>query len=50
LSKEQKHAYLDMVPLRRFGSPEDVANAVLFIASTEAAYITGSSVEVTGGL
>jgi len=50
LSKEQKQTYLDMVPLRRFGSPEDVANVVLFIASTEAAYITGSSVEVTGGL
>ena len=50
LSKEKKQAYLDMVPLRRFGSPEDVANSVLFVASTEAAYITGSTVEVTGGL
>ena len=50
LSKEQKQAYLDMVPLRRFGSPEEVANAVLFIASVETAYITGSTVEVTGGL
>ena len=50
LSKEQKQACLDMVPLRRFGSPEEVANSVLFIASTEAAYITGSVVEVTGGL
>ena len=50
LSKEQKQACLDMVPLRRFGSPEEVANSVLFIASTEAAYITGSIVEVTGGL
>ncbi len=50
LSKEQKKACLDMVPLRRFGSSEEVANSVLFIASTEAAYITGSIVEVTGGL
>jgi 3-oxoacyl-[acyl-carrier protein] reductase len=50
LSKEQKQACLDMVPLRRFGSPEEVANSVLFIASTEAAYITGSILEVTGGL
>ena len=50
LSKEQKQACLDMVPLRRFGSPEEVANSVLFIASAEAAYITGSVVEVTGGL
>ena len=50
LSKEQKQACLDMVPLRRFGSPKEVANSVLFIASAEAAYITGSVVEVTGGL
>ena len=50
LSKEKKQSYLEMVPLRRFGSPEDVANAVLFIASTEASYITGSTIEVTGGL
>ena len=50
LSKEQKQAYLDMVPLRRFGSPEDVAHPVLFLVSTEAAYITGSTLEVTGGL
>ena len=50
LSKEQKQACLGMVPLRRFGSPEEVANSVLFIASTEAAYITGSILEVTGGL
>jgi|TARA_B110001454_G_scaffold200191_1_gene205593 3-oxoacyl-[acyl-carrier protein] reductase len=50
LSKEQKQAYLDMVPLRRFGSPEDVAHPVLFLVSTEAAYITGSTIEVTGGL
>jgi 3-oxoacyl-[acyl-carrier protein] reductase len=50
LSKEQKQAYLDMVPLRRFGSPEEVASAVLFIASAESAYITGSTIQVTGGL
>jgi 3-oxoacyl-[acyl-carrier protein] reductase len=50
LSKEQKQAYLDMVPLRRFGSPEDVAHPVLFLVSTEAAYITGATIEVTGGL
>ena len=50
LSKEKKQSYLDMVPLKRFGSPEDVANAVLFIASTEASYITGATIEVTGGL
>ena len=50
LSKEQKKVYLDMVPLRRFGLPEDVAHAVLFLASVESAYITGATLEVTGGL
>ena len=50
LSEEQKKAYLDMVPLRRFGLPEDVAHSVLFLASAESAYITGTTLEVTGGL
>ena len=50
LSEEQKKAYLDMVPLRRFGLPEDVAHPVLFLASVESAYITGAILEVTGGL
>lgn len=50
LPDEQKQHYLDMVPLKRFGSVEDVAHSVLFIASKEAAYITGSVLEVSGGL
>ena len=50
LAEEQLGAYKALVPLRRFGSPEDVANAVLFLASEESAYITGSVVEVAGGL
>jgi NAD(P)-dependent dehydrogenase (short-subunit alcohol dehydrogenase family) len=41
---------LDMIALGRFGSPRDVANAVLFLASDEAAYITGESLYVSGGL
>jgi 3-oxoacyl-[acyl-carrier protein] reductase len=39
-----------MVPLRRFGTPADVAHAVLFLASKEAAYVTGTTLEVAGGL
>ena len=50
LSEQQKKVYLNMVPLRRFGLPEDVAYPVLFLASTRSAYITGSTLEVTGGL
>lgn len=44
-------AYVEnMVPLGRWGSPEDVANAVLFLASRDAGYITGAEVPVDGGL
>ena len=50
LPEEQKKAYLGMVPLKRFGMPEEVAHPVLFLASAESAYITGSTLEVTGGL
>ncbi|MFW2366419.1 MAG: 3-oxoacyl-ACP reductase FabG [Desulforhopalus sp.] len=50
LGKEQLSAYKKMVPMRRFGTPQEVADAVLFLASDRAAYITGSVLEVTGGL
>ncbi|HEX6120172.1 MAG TPA: SDR family oxidoreductase, partial [Dongiaceae bacterium] len=39
----------DMVPLGRLGTPRDVANAVLFLASDDAAYITGTTIIVDGG-
>jgi 3-oxoacyl-[acyl-carrier protein] reductase len=39
----------EAVPLGRLGTPEDVANAVLFLASNEAAYITGTTIVVDGG-
>lgn len=41
---------IDMTPLRRFGLPEDVANAVLYFASDEAAFITGQTLKVNGGV
>ena len=50
LDKEQLSSYKKMVPMRRFGTPEEVADAVLFLASKKAAYITGSVLEITGGL
>ncbi len=44
-------AYVErMVPLGRWGSPDDVARAVLFLASQEAAFITGAEIAVDGGL
>ena len=41
--------YLKAIPVGRFGKPEDIANAVLFLASEESAYITGQVMPVTGG-
>jgi 3-oxoacyl-[acyl-carrier protein] reductase len=42
--------YKKQVPMKRFGRPEEVAACVLFLASKEASYVTGTSLEVTGGL
>jgi NAD(P)-dependent dehydrogenase (short-subunit alcohol dehydrogenase family) len=39
-----------MVPLGRWGQPADIAKAVLFLASADAAYITGAELAVDGGL
>jgi len=43
-------AMLKQIPLARFGTPEDVANAIAFLASDEAAYITGQVLVVDGGM
>lgn len=50
LSAEQLAAYKKMVPMRRFGTPQEVADAVLFLASRKASYITGTVLEIDGGL
>ena len=50
LPPEMIKEYKKSVPLRRFGKPEEIANAVMFLASREAAYITGTVLEVTGGI
>jgi 3-oxoacyl-[acyl-carrier protein] reductase len=50
LSEEQKAAYRASVPLRRFAEPQEVAYAVRALASREASYITGTVLEVAGGL
>jgi len=50
LPEELRNSYVAQVPMKRFGTPEDVAACVLFLATKEAAYVTGSTLEVTGGL
>ena len=50
LPEEAVKAWSNQIPLKRFGSPLDVAHAVLFLASEEASYITGHTLEVDGGL
>ncbi|MEW1953642.1 beta-ketoacyl-ACP reductase [Terrabacter sp. NPDC080008] len=50
LPDEQKKAYLASIPAGRFATPEEVASVVRFVASDEAAYITGAVIPVDGGL
>lgn len=50
LPDKLRESYLARIPLKRFGSTEEVAACVLFLASKEASYVTGSTLEVTGGL
>ncbi|MRX26905.1 3-oxoacyl-ACP reductase FabG [Kangiella sp. HZ709] len=50
LNDDQRKVMLDQVPMVRLGSPEDIANAVGFLASDDAGYITGETINVNGGL
>jgi 3-oxoacyl-[acyl-carrier protein] reductase len=50
LPAERKEAILAMIPLRRFGQPEDVAELVAFLASERAGYITGQVITIDGGI
>lgn len=50
LPEEHRAAMLKQIPLGRGGTPEDVANAVIFLASPAAAYISGETLHVNGGM
>jgi 3-oxoacyl-[acyl-carrier protein] reductase len=50
LSESVKTKFLEVIPMRRFGSPEEVSHVVRFLLSDEAAYITGQVININGGM
>lgn len=50
LSEEIKEEMLKQIPLAKLGEPKDIAKAVVFLASDDAAYITGQTIHVNGGM
>ena len=50
LGEAHRETLLQQIPLGRFGTPEDIAAAVAFLASPQAAYITGATLHVNGGM
>ncbi len=50
LPDDVKKAYMDTIPLKRFGTAEDIAKAVAWLAGDEASYVTGQIISVNGGM
>ncbi|MEO8400456.1 MAG: 3-oxoacyl-ACP reductase FabG [Gammaproteobacteria bacterium] len=50
LPEDQRNALLQKIPMQRLGLPEDIAEAVVFLASRSAGYITGQTLHVNGGM
>jgi 3-oxoacyl-[acyl-carrier protein] reductase len=50
LPEPVKKMFLDIIPLQRFGTPDEVASAVKFLCSDEAGYITGHVLQLNGGM
>ena len=50
LEESQKNNILDKIPMKKFGTPDDVANLVYFLSSDKSSYITGQNFHVNGGM
>ena len=50
LSDEVKAKYAEVIPLKRLGEAQDIANSALFLASEDSSYITGNVINVNGGM
>ncbi len=50
LNEKQKAMIMERVPARRLGTPDEIASAVVYLASDEAAYVTGQTLHVNGGM
>jgi 3-oxoacyl-[acyl-carrier protein] reductase len=50
LSDEVKQSYLKLIPMKRFGNPDDVAALALFLSSNQSSYITGQTICLDGGM
>ena len=50
MTEKARAAVVNLIPLKRFGQPEDVAQAIVFLVSEEASYITGQILQIDGGL
>lgn len=50
LTDEQKNAILGQIAMKRYGQPEEIANVVAFLLSDDASYVTGQTIEISGGL
>jgi 3-oxoacyl-[acyl-carrier protein] reductase len=50
LNEKQREAIIGRVPMGRLGTPQDIASAAVYLASEEAAYVTGQTIHVNGGM
>ena len=50
LTEEQRNAMLQMIAMKRYGQPEEIAGVVSFLCSEDSSYVTGQVIEISGGL